>query len=313
MPPPLPPRSPSLLASFLPSPLPSLLQTEKSLASLSLGTGAPDAKAVGAPLARRHEPEVRARDRARSDGDGGCSCAEFPPPLQLHLQPQQPRPQPLPLPRGPSARYKTELCRPFAESGACKYGDKCQFAHGGHELRSLARHPKYKTELCRTFHSSGFCPYGPRCHFVHNADERRPAPAAAAANCGVPGAVPGLPAADPRAPRPRLQHSLSFAGFPSRSPPCALPCATPCAPSCRSPEPPCAAFALGPERPGLRALADAPPSPPDSRSHRDSRPRSGSLSPGGSSSLSGSDSPGLDPARRLPIFSRLSVSDDWHD
>ena len=27
-----------------------------------------------------------------------------------------------------SSRYKTELCRPFEENGACKYGDKCQFA-----------------------------------------------------------------------------------------------------------------------------------------------------------------------------------------
>nr|KAF6389520.1 ZFP36 ring finger protein like 1 [Myotis myotis] len=38
-----------------------------------------------------------------------------------------------------SSRYKTELCRPFEENGACKYGDKCQFAHGIHELRSLTR------------------------------------------------------------------------------------------------------------------------------------------------------------------------------
>ncbi|XP_074662727.1 uncharacterized protein LOC141915186 [Tubulanus polymorphus] len=72
-----------------------------------------------------------------------------------------------------SSRYKTELCRPFEENGHCKYGDKCQFAHGAHELRSLARHPKYKTELCRTFHTVGFCPYGPRCHFIHNEDERK--------------------------------------------------------------------------------------------------------------------------------------------
>lgn len=70
-----------------------------------------------------------------------------------------------------TSRYKTELCRPYEEFGVCKYGDKCQFAHGMNELRSLARHPKYKTELCRTFHTSGFCPYGPRCHFVHNQDE----------------------------------------------------------------------------------------------------------------------------------------------
>ncbi|XP_013788378.1 mRNA decay activator protein ZFP36L2-A-like [Limulus polyphemus] len=72
-----------------------------------------------------------------------------------------------------SSRYKTELCRPFEENGTCKYGDKCQFAHGFQELRTLARHPKYKTELCRTFHTTGLCPYGPRCHFIHNNDESR--------------------------------------------------------------------------------------------------------------------------------------------
>ncbi|XP_063228772.1 mRNA decay activator protein ZFP36L1 [Bacillus rossius redtenbacheri] len=72
-----------------------------------------------------------------------------------------------------TSRYKTELCRPYEESGSCKYGDKCQFAHGMHELRNLVRHPKYKTELCRTFHTIGFCPYGPRCHFIHNAEEAR--------------------------------------------------------------------------------------------------------------------------------------------
>ena len=70
-------------------------------------------------------------------------------------------------------RYKTETCRPFNETGYCKYGEKCQFAHGAHELRAMPRHPKYKTELCRTFHTVGFCPYGPRCHFVHNEDESK--------------------------------------------------------------------------------------------------------------------------------------------
>lgn len=78
-----------------------------------------------------------------------------------------------PVKSGNSSRYKTELCRPFEEHGFCKYGDKCQFAHGSAELRTLSRHPKYKTELCRTFHTIGFCPYGPRCHFIHNAEERR--------------------------------------------------------------------------------------------------------------------------------------------
>lgn len=72
-----------------------------------------------------------------------------------------------------SSRYKTELCRPFEENGTCKYGDKCQFAHGMQELRNLQRHPKYKTELCRTYHTTGLCPYGPRCHFIHNSEETK--------------------------------------------------------------------------------------------------------------------------------------------
>ena len=73
-------------------------------------------------------------------------------------------------------RYKTELCRPFQEYGHCRYGDKCQFAHGQSDLRTPIRHPKYKTELCRTYHSQGYCPYGARCHFIHSAVEARPPP-----------------------------------------------------------------------------------------------------------------------------------------
>ncbi|CAH1159839.1 unnamed protein product [Phaedon cochleariae] len=109
-----------------------------------------------------------------------------------------------------TSRYKTELCRPFEEFGVCKYGDKCQFAHGYNELRSLARHPKYKTELCRTYHTVGFCPYGPRCHFVHNQDEVMQKTSA----------PPGRTAAHPARPRPAaLSPSLSLD---SPSPPCSL-------------------------------------------------------------------------------------------
>lgn len=81
-------------------------------------------------------------------------------------------------------RYKTELCRTFQETRLCKYADKCQFAHGFEELRSLNRHPKYKTVLCRAYHCTGYCktqtiqfdpttsfrlgPYGHRCNFIHD-------------------------------------------------------------------------------------------------------------------------------------------------
>jgi Zinc finger C-x8-C-x5-C-x3-H type (and similar) len=51
---------------------------------------------------------------------------------------------------GPSANnrklglYKTELCRSWEEKGTCRYGNKCQFAHGEDELRKVPRHPKVK-------------------------------------------------------------------------------------------------------------------------------------------------------------------------
>ena len=54
---------------------------------------------------------------------------------------------------GPSANnrklglYKTELCRSWEEKGSCRYGAKCQFAHGEEELRKVQRHPK----VCRYF------------------------------------------------------------------------------------------------------------------------------------------------------------------
>ncbi|XP_035536675.1 mRNA decay activator protein ZFP36L1 [Morone saxatilis] len=101
-----------------------------------------------------------------------------------------------------STRYKTELCRTYEESGICKYGTKCQFAHGMDELRGLSRHPKYKTEPCRTFHTIGFCPYGARCHFIHNADELQADNAAA-------------PPQKQKLRPPLLRHSFSFAGFSS--------------------------------------------------------------------------------------------------
>lgn len=117
-----------------------------------------------------------------------------------------------------TSRYKTELCRPYEEFGVCKYGDKCQFAHGMNELRSLARHPKYKTELCRTYHTVGFCPYGPRCHFVHNQEEvaiqKASPPASTMLNTRTTAAVV------PSRPRPSaLSPSLSLD---SPSPPCSL-------------------------------------------------------------------------------------------
>jgi len=107
----------------------------------------------------------------------GLDCASVPPPSATgFLSPELLRLlAELDISEGaesvPLGRYKTELCRPYEEHGMCKYGDKCQFAHGRQELRSLSRHPKYKTDLCKTYHTTGLCPYGPRCHFIHNDEE----------------------------------------------------------------------------------------------------------------------------------------------
>jgi butyrate response factor 1 len=71
--------------------------------------------------------------------------------------------------------YKTELCRSWEETGSCRYGGKCQFAHGRDELRPVVRHPKYKTEVCRTYAQNGACPYGARCRFIHHRAPQRSA------------------------------------------------------------------------------------------------------------------------------------------
>ena len=70
-------------------------------------------------------------------------------------------------PKVQTSLYKTEKCRSWISTGMCKYGNKCQFAHGEDELRPVMRHPKYKTQICKTFSRDGFCPYGTRCRFIH--------------------------------------------------------------------------------------------------------------------------------------------------
>lgn len=39
-------------------------------------------------------------------------------------------------------RKKYEMCKNFKEKGICKYGEKCLFAHGEHEL--TRRQPEVK-------------------------------------------------------------------------------------------------------------------------------------------------------------------------
>ncbi|KAK3570062.1 hypothetical protein QTP86_010249 [Hemibagrus guttatus] len=257
-------------------------------------------------------------DRSVSMIEGHVSGeSTLPPPPGLSISPpglsvSPPSPRATPVP-AVSARYKTELCRTYEESGACKYGAKCQFAHGAEELRGLNRHPKYKTEPCRTFHTVGFCPYGARCHFIHNADEQQQHRQATSTTRD----------------RPRLlRQSVSFAGFSSRATVTAfqaLPDPLAFTRAASVSPPPSSSFSCSPDLPsppllpehgalkhgfgfradialGDRISALQRSTSADSLSDHDGYSSSGSLS--------GCDSPGVDGSRRLPIFSRLSVSDD---
>ncbi|KAM6224683.1 mRNA decay activator protein ZFP36 [Rhynchocyon petersi] len=265
----------------------------------------------------------------------GRPCAWVPPPpgfaplaprLGPELSPPPTSPTTTPAPSAPSSRYKTELCRTFSESGRCRYGAKCQFAHGLGELRQASRHPKYKTELCHKFYLHGTCPYGSRCHFIHNPSEDL--------------ATPGHPHV--------LRQSISFSGLPlgrrASPPPASLlgPSLSSSFSPSSSPPPPAGDLPLSPS-----AFSAAPGTPVP---RRDTTPtccpscrrtpgsfwgplgslaRSPSAHSLGSdpdeyassgSSLGGSDSPVFEAGvfgppqpsaapRRLPIFNRISVSE----
>ncbi|KAJ1548904.1 cytochrome b subunit of succinate dehydrogenase, Sdh3p [Cladochytrium tenue] len=80
--------------------------------------------------------------------------------------------------------HKTELCRSWEETGSCRYGSKCQFAHSQQELRTVKRHPKWRTKRCKTFWTEGTCPYGKRCGFIHHPDDQAPSAGDSATDVG---------------------------------------------------------------------------------------------------------------------------------
>ena len=84
--------------------------------------------------------------------------------------------------------YKTRMCKNYELSGACKFGDRCIFAHGKEELRrgsgglsavassaacnsaACKASGGFKKRLCERF-SSGSCFYGARCTFAHGPED----------------------------------------------------------------------------------------------------------------------------------------------
>mmetsp|Transcript_19367 Transcript_19367/g.23905 ORF Transcript_19367/g.23905 Transcript_19367/m.23905 type:complete len:104 (+) Transcript_19367:621-932(+) len=82
--------------------------------------------------------------------------------------PVQPQPQ-LVIYEEPSYKQKekTELCKYWCETGHCKFGNMCAFAHGEHELQKKTHvATKYRMKPC-TAYQEGYCIYGRRCQFLH--------------------------------------------------------------------------------------------------------------------------------------------------
>lgn len=72
-----------------------------------------------------------------------------------------------------SPKYKTEMCKNYSEMGYCPYYERCQFAHGYHDLAfsqalldRFARLGSRQTR-CKNFWKTGQCAYGLRCQFIH--------------------------------------------------------------------------------------------------------------------------------------------------
>ena len=66
-------------------------------------------------------------------------------------------------------KYRTELCKNYEMTGTCKYGNKCDYAHGLHDLRQKDQVNHYfRLKNCKSFFANGYCPYGVRCQFSHS-------------------------------------------------------------------------------------------------------------------------------------------------
>ena len=93
-------------------------------------------------------------------------------------------------------KYKTSLCNNFSQTGQCKFGDNCKFAHGDQDLRMGQDGPQqgFKqnyggynnnnsgggggfqqyggSQPCRFFQQYGNCKFGDECKFSHDGGEQ---------------------------------------------------------------------------------------------------------------------------------------------
>jgi len=77
-----------------------------------------------------------------------------------------------------SAKVKTEMCRDYNKPGGCRFGDKCNYAHGEHQLKNqklmdlaaagLVDIEVYRTHVCVPWVATGACPFDQRCARLHD-------------------------------------------------------------------------------------------------------------------------------------------------
>ncbi|KAL2491005.1 Uncharacterized protein Adt_26633 [Abeliophyllum distichum] len=93
--------------------------------------------------------------------------------------------------------YKAEKCRSWEDSGACRFGSKCQFAHGKEELypRPIPSSSKNKLEICESYNISGgssSSSYGTKCRFGPHQVKAAPG-TAISSPLPIPMALPASP------------------------------------------------------------------------------------------------------------------------
>ena len=120
---------------------------------------------------RRSEEEkwLRLFETARSQPGGGGKKA--------HLKRSPPRGNNKKKIGGQQAnmfhiKYKQELCNNHRETGWCRYGLNCNFAHGEEELRVNTDAGSRKiNKKCMHYHGIGICMWGTRCRYIHDETE----------------------------------------------------------------------------------------------------------------------------------------------
>ncbi|XVE49591.1 hypothetical protein DITRI_Ditri01bG0094200 [Diplodiscus trichospermus] len=65
--------------------------------------------------------------------------------------------------------YKSEICRIWEEFGHCRYGSKCQFAHGKEEIRPscFTFRSKSEAQMHKSYGSTASCTYGSISRSLH--------------------------------------------------------------------------------------------------------------------------------------------------